>query len=65
MRRMRKAQREDWSLRTFKSLNYYQATKVYELANDEEARLWRHALIEKRNRLLRREPQKAFEAEAR
>jgi len=52
MRRMRKEQREDWSLRTFNGLSYYQATKVYELANDEEARLWRHALIEKRSRLL-------------
>jgi hypothetical protein len=65
MRRMRKEQREDWSLRAFKSLNYYQATKVYELANDEEARLWRHALVEKRTRLLRREPQKVAQADAR
>ena len=53
MRRMRKLEREDWSLRTFKGLNYYQATKVYDLANDDEARLWRHALIEKRKRLLK------------
>jgi hypothetical protein len=51
-------QREDWWLRVFKSLTYWQAQQVYDPANDDEARLWRHALIEKRNRLLRRDPQK-------